>query len=92
MKNKEVILGLDCSTTSTGWSIFDNKGLAAYGLIKPDGNDWRERLVHQAPLLKNIIEKYHPTKMIIEDVPLNYRISAQSMVLAGFPFLQRKML
>ena len=52
MNKKEIILGLDCSTTSTGWSVFDSRGLAAYGLIKPDGNDWRERLVHQAPQLK----------------------------------------
>ena len=42
MKNKEVILGLDCSTTSTGWCVFDDKGLAAYGVIKPEGEDWRD--------------------------------------------------
>lgn len=83
MDKKEIILGLDCSTTSTGWSIFDNKGLAAYGLIKPDGNDWRERLVYQAPQLKNIIEKYHPTKMIIEDVPLNGKGGLKILVVLG---------
>ena len=55
MKQKDVILGLDCSTTSTGWCIFDNKGLAAYGVIKPEGEDWRERLIHQAPKLREII-------------------------------------
>mgnify|MGYP002513462627 CR=1 FL=1 len=58
MKNKEVILGLDCSTTSTGWCVFDDKGLAAYGVIKPEGEDWRERLTKQAPKLRNIIESY----------------------------------
>lgn len=83
MDKKEIILGLDCSTTSTGWCIFDNRGLAAYGLIKPEGNDWRERLVHQAPQLKNIIEEYHPTKMIIEDVPLNGKGGLKILVVLG---------
>ena len=67
MKKNDVILGLDASSASTGFSIFDNKGLAAYGIIKPDGNDWRERLVHQAPQLKEIIEKYNPTQIVMED-------------------------
>lgn len=83
MNKKEIILGLDCSTTSTGWSIFDFKGLAAYGLIKPEGNDWRERLVHQAPNLKDIIEKYHPTKIIMEDVPLNNKGGLKILVVLG---------
>jgi Holliday junction resolvasome RuvABC endonuclease subunit len=83
MDKKEIILGLDCSTTSTGWSIFDNKGLAAYGVIKPDGEDWRDRLVHQAPKLKGIIEKYQPTKIIMEDVPLNGKGGLKILVVLG---------
>lgn len=83
MDKKEIILGLDCSTTSTGWSIFDNKGLAAYGIIKPDGEDWRDRLVHQAPKLKEIIEKYQPTKIIMEDVPLNGKGGLKILVVLG---------
>lgn len=65
-----ILLGLDASSSSTGWAIFDKKGLAAYGVIKPQGEDWRDRLVHQGSNLKNIIEKYHPDKIIMEDVPL----------------------
>ena len=53
-----ILLGLDASTSSTGWSIFDKRGLAAYGIIKPEGEDWRDRLTKQAPKLRNIIEKY----------------------------------
>ncbi len=83
MNKKEVILGLDCSTTSTGWSIFDNMGLAAYGVIRPEGDDWRSRLVKQAPQLKDIIEKYHPTKIIMEDVPLNSQGGLKILVLLG---------
>lgn len=65
-----ILLGLDASSSSTGWSVFDNKGLAAYGIIKPEGEDWRERLVNQGDKLKEIIEKYRPNKIIMEDVPL----------------------
>lgn len=70
MKKDEVILSLDASSTATGWAIFDKHGLYAYGVIKPEGEDWRDRLAHQGPKLREIIEKYHPTRMILEDVPL----------------------
>lgn len=83
MKKKEIILGLDCSTTSTGWSIFDNKGLAAYGIIKPDGEDWRERLVHQVPKIKEIIDRYNPTLILMEDVPLNNKGGLKILVVLG---------
>ena len=52
-----IVMGIDASTTSTGWAIFDDKELKAYGLIKPDGEDWRERIVNQAPQLVEIISK-----------------------------------
>ena len=83
MKKNDVILGLDASSASTGFSIFDNKGLAAYGIIKPEGVDWRDRLVHQAPQLKEIIEKYHPTQIIMEDVPLNGKGGLKILVVLG---------
>lgn len=83
MKRKNVILGLDCSTTSTGWSIFDNGGLAAYGIIKPEGDDWRTRLIMQAPKLKEIIEIYKPEKIIMEDVPLNSQGGLKILVVLG---------
>lgn len=65
-----IVMGLDASTTSTGWGIFDDKELKAYGVIKPDGEDWRERIVNQAPQLVEIISKYKPEKIYMEDVPL----------------------
>ena len=65
-----ITMGIDPSTTSTGWAIFDDKELKAYGLIKPNGEDWRERIVNQAPQLVEIISKYKPEKIYMEDVPL----------------------
>ena len=65
-----VVCGIDASTKSTGWSIFDGKELVAYGVIKPEGQDWRERTVNQAPKLIEILNQYHPDKIYMEDVPL----------------------
>lgn len=67
---EDILLSLDASTTSTGWAVFNKYGLAAYGVVQPEGEDWRDRLVHQSPKIKEIIEKYHPTKIVMEDVPL----------------------
>lgn len=65
-----VVCGIDASTKSTGWSIFDGKELVAYGVIKPEGQDWRERTANQAPKLIEILNKYYPDKIYMEDVPL----------------------
>lgn len=79
--------GVDASTKSTGWSIFDGKELIGYGIIKPDGKDWRERIVNQAPKLIEIINKYHPEKIYMEDVPLkaqNPHVLVQLGAVQGF--------
>ena len=82
-----VVCGIDASTKSTGWSIFDGKELIAYGVIKPEGQDWRERTVNQAPKLIEILNKYHPDKIYMEDVPLkaqNPKILVQLGAVQGF--------
>lgn len=82
-----VVCGIDASTKSTGWSIFDGKELVAYGVIKPEGQDWRERIVNQAPKLIEILNKYHPDKIYMEDVPLkaqNPKVLVQLGAVQGF--------
>lgn len=73
-----IVMGIDASTASTGWSVFEDSKLIAYGVIKTKGEDWRDRLIHQGPKLIEIIKKYEPEKIIMEDVPLK---SANSKVL-----------
>ena len=73
-----IVMGIDASTASTGWSVFEDSKLIAYGVIKTKGEDWRDRLIHQGPKLIEIIKKYKPEKFIMEDVPLK---SANSKVL-----------
>ena len=82
-----VICGIDASTQSTGWSIFQDNELIAYGVIKPDGANWREHIVNQAPKLIEILEKYHPDKIYMEDVPLkarNPKVLVQLGAVQGF--------
>lgn len=65
-----IVCGLDCSTTATGWAIFDDAKLITYGVIKPKSKDWRERIKQEWPELCEIMDKYKPEKLYIEDVPL----------------------
>ena len=50
------------STSATGWSIFDDSKLIAHGVIKPKGDDWRDKIQQEWPLLCKIIDKYDPEK------------------------------
>lgn len=65
-----ITMGIDASTTSTGWAIFDGSNLIGYGVIKPKSDNWRDRLIEQGPQLANIIQTYKPEKIFMEDVPL----------------------
>lgn len=65
-----IIMGIDASTTATGYSIFKDGKLIAYGCIKPKGTDWRERVKSESDTLRQIIDKFHPQKIYMEDVPL----------------------
>ena len=77
-----ISMGIDASTTSTGWSIFENDKLIGYGVIQPKGENWRERLFHEGPQLVTIIKKYIPEKIYMEDVPLKEG-NKQTLVILG---------
>ena len=78
-----ITIGLDLSTKSTGYSIFDNKVLLKYGVIKASESDWRERLYHQAMELGDILDKYKPECVYIEDVPPNLKGGAKIVLMLG---------
>ena len=66
-----IAMGIDASSTCTGWSVFKDNELIDYGAIRPKGVDWRDRLFHESPDLTHIIQKYKPEKIYMEDVPNN---------------------
>ena len=77
-----IVCGIDASTRSTGFSIFKDKELIDYGVIKPEGEDWRECMTNQGPELIKILAKYHPDKIYMEDVPLK-KGNAKALVILG---------
>lgn len=63
-------MGIDASTKSTGYAVFKDKELIDYGLVKAEDEDWRRRISIQGPKLTELLSKYHPDKIYMEDVPL----------------------
>lgn len=64
-----IYCGLDLSTSCSGYSIFSDNNLIAYGVIKPKGDDWRDRIMDETMQLAELFRKYNPDKIYIEDVP-----------------------
>ena len=68
-------LGLDISSSSTGWSIVDvdngSKKLVEYGLISPMGNmGVTQRLYFFGNELKKLIDKFMPNEIAVEETVL----------------------
>lgn len=64
------VMGIDASTTATGYSVFKDGKLINYGCIKPKGDDWRGRIMSMCCVLRQVIEEFRPLKIYLEDVPL----------------------
>jgi Holliday junction resolvasome RuvABC endonuclease subunit len=63
------VLSLDVSASSTGWAIRMDNGNFEYGLIKTDSKFGRaERLAYFRSELQNILIKFKPTHVVMEDV------------------------
>lgn len=80
IKNKSKILGLDISTKTIGWALFDLTGKKLLELthfspkIKPQPEDKLEELIKKADAFKKRIEEYKEfgiVKVIIEEPLLN---------------------
>jgi hypothetical protein len=80
LKNKPKILGLDISTKTIGWALFDIQGSKLLELthfspkIKPQPSDKLEELIKKSDAFKNHIENYKNvgiTRVIIEEPLLN---------------------
>ena len=77
------IMGVDASTTSTGLAIFEDDKLIYHTTIKPNGENWRDRLFHQGPIVKEVVERYSPEAVYMEDVPLKRAGGLQTLVILG---------
>lgn len=78
-----VYMGIDASSTCTGVSVFADSKLVHYEAIRPNGDNWRDRLFHEGPELTKIIQKYNPQKIYMEDVPLKASGGLKTLVILG---------
>lgn len=62
------IIGLDCSTKSTGYCIFEDKKLIEYGCITASSTDLLKRINKITNELLKIFKKYNIEKVIMEEV------------------------
>lgn len=78
------IIALDASTTSTGVAIFDSTELVYHTTLQPPAKlEWHERLVWQGQYLSEIIKKYSPTELVMEDVPLQKNGGTKTLMMLG---------
>lgn len=78
-----VYIGLDCSSTCTGYAVFADEILIDYGCIKPTGSNWRDRVKNQALKLDKLLGRYAPNKVFVEDVPLHNKGGLNTLVILG---------
>lgn len=64
------VLALDQATNVSGWSIYDNKELIAYGKVEFTQTNTIERISKVRQWLINMIENWKPDKVALEDIQL----------------------
>ena len=67
-----IVMGIDGSTSSSGWAIFESEECKRIdsGRIQPKGENWREKIQQEWLVFSQIFEKYRPQKVYMEDVPM----------------------
>lgn len=92
------ILGLDTSTTSTGYAVLDNEKLISCGTIKtPKKADLLDKIIYIEEHIKQIIKAKEVDFIVIEDLAVT-RSASTTKALAGLlyhlltEFRKRKLL
>lgn len=62
------ILSIDASTKSSGCAIFEENKLIHYECITASGSDKFKRIQKMNNRIKELVNQYHPTVAIMEDV------------------------
>lgn len=67
------IIGIDQASYNTGWSIYDNSELVAYGVFTTSKNESLLRIVDVCDWLNSMIDRWKPNLVGIEDIQYNPR-------------------
>jgi crossover junction endodeoxyribonuclease RuvC len=82
-----IVLGIDQSLTSTGWSLKEDGVLKEHGILTSDKTQTNfERAIVVADQIFNLDKKFKPDKSVIEGIPFMSR-SNVTRDLAGLQFL-----
>lgn len=65
------ILALDQATHTTGYSIFDDQQLVAYGTYESTGSSAEQRILDVCDWLERMIDEHQPDMVGIEDIQYN---------------------
>lgn len=65
------ILALDQATYKTGWSVYDDEQLVEYGVFETQERESLSRIVLVCDWLSEMIEKWQPDLIGIEDIQYN---------------------
>ena len=78
-----VVLAIDPSTTSTGWSVYDTQfdDILEYGCIKPYMKDTIERIMQIDRQVKELLTLWKPEIVLIEN--LSVTRNARTTILLG---------
>lgn len=68
------ILALDQASRTSGWSVFTNGKLEAFGKITASEEDIGERLVYIKNEIKKLLEIYQPDFVLFEDIQLQSNV------------------
>ena len=74
-KNAQRIIALDNATHITGWAVFDNNQLVSYGKYTTRDKDTSERIVEMGDWLSNLLLKWEPNTIILEDIQQQNNVS-----------------
>lgn len=70
MKKENILISIDPSSKSTGYAIFKNEILIDYGVIQELSSNILERINNIDLKIEQIINKYKPTDLAIENVQI----------------------
>jgi len=82
-------ISIDPSSTFTGWAVFEDQGLVAWGKIDVRGADYAARFPFIVRKLAEAIEQYGAQEVAIEDVKTAWRSKYRIRNIAGLQVVFR---
>ena len=83
-----IILAIDASSKSSGWSVFEDGKLKEYGCITASSTDLIKRIQKMTNGFNEILQKYQIDKIILEEVRPDTGFNSNTNVWKALTWLQ----